>query len=88
MTSTLDDFRTYLPKYLSGEAQENLFADLRLFPENIDKRFYSTILVDSKSLFQGDGLKDMAWHNGVIAIMEPPADRLYRATRAPSFQIL
>lgn len=35
-----EDFKQYLPKYLSPEAQANLFDDLKDFPEN-HKRLYT-----------------------------------------------
>ena len=54
----LDDIRVYLPKYLSEESYEQLIAQLRDFPENIDKRFYTTGL-EPTIIYQGDGLRDM-----------------------------
>ena len=54
----LDDIRVYLPKYLSEESYEQLIAQLRDFPENIDKRFYTTSL-EPTIIYQGDGLRDM-----------------------------
>lgn len=50
-----DDFKIFLPKYLSDEAQENLFSELKYFPENLDNRFYTTLLENEHILFQGDG---------------------------------
>jgi hypothetical protein len=64
VSSGLDDFRVFLPKYLSAESQDKLFEELRSFPENISERFYSTTLTGSMSLYQGDGLKNLGWYNG------------------------
>lgn len=54
--SLFDDIKTYLPKYLSEEATEGLFSELREFPKNIDQRIYTDQLVDDDNTFQGDGL--------------------------------
>jgi hypothetical protein len=35
---SLEEIRKYLPKYLSADAQEDLFAELKTFPENMDQR--------------------------------------------------
>lgn len=59
MTDWFEDFKTYLPKYLSGEAQKNLFAELDQFPDNIDSRIYTIRLRDELVVFQGDGLSSM-----------------------------
>jgi hypothetical protein len=59
MTEWFEDFKTYLPKYLSAEAQSNLFAELGQFPANIDGRFYTFRLRDEPVLFQGDGLASL-----------------------------
>lgn len=57
--SAADDFKLFLPKYLSAESQEELFAELKSFPENIDKRFFTELLKASKVLYQGDGIRDL-----------------------------
>ena len=49
-----DELRTYLPKYLSEENYQTLLGELKSFPDNIDKRFYTSSL-DQTVLFQGDG---------------------------------
>jgi hypothetical protein len=59
MNAWFEDFKTYLPKYLSAEAQKNLFAELDQFPSNIDSRVYTIRLQDELVLFQGDGLASM-----------------------------
>lgn len=55
----IDDIKIYLPKFLSAEADKELFKGLRDFPENIDDRFYTTYLKDSKLIYQGDGINDL-----------------------------
>lgn len=60
MSNLFDDLRIYLPKYLSEEAQRDLYNELSLFPENLDKRFYWSHLKDEKTLFQGDGISEIA----------------------------
>jgi hypothetical protein len=59
MTEWFEDFKTYLPKYLSVEAQTNLFAELSQFPSNIDSRLYTLRLREEQTLFQGDGLASL-----------------------------
>jgi hypothetical protein len=54
---SLDEIKTYLPKYLSAESEARLFADLNQFPENIDNRLYTSHLKDEEVIFQGDGLE-------------------------------
>ncbi|MGK5086327.1 hypothetical protein WDW86_02115 [Bdellovibrionota bacterium FG-2] len=53
--AAFEDFRIYLPKYLSEEQQKQLFDELSSFPANVDKRFYTSRLKDEPFLFQGDG---------------------------------
>jgi hypothetical protein len=59
MTEWFEDFKTYLPKYLSVEAQTNLFAELAQFPDNIDGRLYTIRLAHELNIFQGDGLASL-----------------------------
>jgi hypothetical protein len=54
-----DEIKKYLPKYLSQEATEKLFQDLKDFPENIHKRLYGDVLESEKDVFQGDGIMDL-----------------------------
>src|SRR5262245_12545206 len=56
MADWFEEFRTYLPKYLSAAAQERLFKELEQFPANIDSRLYTARLKDERTVFQGDGL--------------------------------
>lgn len=53
---SLDDIAIYLPKYLSPDSEKELFAELRNFPNNIDKRMYTRALTYEQSIFQGDGI--------------------------------
>ena len=59
MTEWFEDLKTYLPKYLSPQAQHNLFAELSQFPNNINSRLYSFRLQNESTLFQGDGLASL-----------------------------
>ena len=72
MTEWFEDLKTYLPKYLSVEAQTNLFAELSQFPNNIDGRLYTLRLLNEMSLFQGDGLASL-W------VADLPNDRIDKA---------
>ena len=55
---TLDEeFKVFLQKYLSPEKYEQLLAELKSFPENIDKRMYSEL--DGDVIYQGDVIKDL-----------------------------
>jgi hypothetical protein len=72
MTEWFEEFRTYLPKYLSDDAQRNLFAELSQFPSNIDGRLYSHRLQDEPTLFQGDGLASL-W------VADLPSQRIDKA---------
>jgi len=55
----LDDFRIFLPKYLSEESTLSLFHELTQFPLNIDARFYSNKYLYPNDILQGDGLNGM-----------------------------
>lgn len=55
---TGDVIKNYLPKYLSADNYNALLAELKSFPDNIDKRFY-THLLEKNVIFQGDGIKEM-----------------------------
>ena len=61
-----EDFKQYLPKYLSREAQANLFNDLKDFPENL-KRLYTGVLASESDVFQGDGLKEVL----IVNLLDP-----------------
>ncbi len=53
------EIENYLPKYLSKEANENLFAELESFPENIDDRIYTNYLSQQQIIYQGDGISGL-----------------------------
>lgn len=56
----LDDIRIFLPKFLSTDAEEELFDALKQFPQSIvEERFYTTNLAENDIFFQGDGICDM-----------------------------
>lgn len=55
----LEDLKLYLPKYLSDEADQELFEGLKDFPDNIDERLYTDYLDKDEIIYQGDGLEDM-----------------------------
>jgi hypothetical protein len=59
----LDDFKLYLPKFLSAESDKELFESLKNFPDNIDARLYTNYLSDTDIIYQGDGLNDMLFVN-------------------------
>lgn len=54
-----DDIRLYMPKYLSAESEDALFAEVATFPENEPFVFYSLKGLPSSALYQGDGLKSL-----------------------------
>jgi hypothetical protein len=56
---SFEDVKKYLPHHLNEEDQGKLFNDLKQFPCNIDKRFYSSKLSDEVKLYQGDGTKSL-----------------------------
>ncbi len=54
-----EDFKIYLPKYLSAKSTKELFEGLKDFPENIDARVYTRYLSDSNVIYQGDGIQNL-----------------------------
>jgi hypothetical protein len=56
---SIEQVSRYLPKFLSPESEKELFKELKQFPDNIDKRFYTISLKDEKTVYQGDGIKDL-----------------------------
>lgn len=59
----IEDFKLYLPKFLSAESDKELFDSLKDFPNNIDSRIYTNYLSDSDIIYQGDGISDMLFIN-------------------------
>jgi hypothetical protein len=55
----IEDLKIYLPKFLSAESDQELFAGLKDFPNNIDTRLYTNYLLESDIIYQGDGINDM-----------------------------
>lgn len=56
---SIDEIKKYLPKYLSDSSYDKLLDELKKFPNNSDKSYYTTSLNHHTSLFQGDALSDM-----------------------------
>ncbi len=59
----LEDFKLYLPKFLSAESDKELFDSLKEFPNNIDTRIYTNYLSDTDTIYQGDGINNMLFVN-------------------------
>lgn len=55
----LEQIEKYLPRYLSLSAQEDLFEELKRFPENMDQRLYTINLAGEQQIYQGDGYRDL-----------------------------
>ena len=51
--------------------QKLLVEELKAFPENIDKRFYGNVFEDEKTIFQGDGIRDLLIINLPDTKIEP-----------------
>jgi len=58
-----EEIKKYLPKYLSPEATESLFQELREFTDKPHDRLYSAILAGDEGILQGDGLSLMPISN-------------------------
>jgi len=58
-----DSIKQFLPKYLSETEQKKLLKEISDFPDNLDSRFYTTILKDELTIFQGDGLDNLEISN-------------------------
>jgi len=60
MSDVFEDFKKYLPRYLSSLSSKELFDGLKDFPENMNKRFYTDeISLDENIIYQGDGIRDL-----------------------------
>jgi len=53
----LDEIKLYLPKYLSENSEQDLFENLKGFPQNIDSRMYTSRHLNEEVIFQGDGIE-------------------------------
>ena len=60
---SFEDVQQYLPKYLSPEAQKNLFDGLAQFPDNIDSRLFTSSKSNENIIYQGDGLSGLLFIN-------------------------
>ena len=60
---SFDEIRKYLPQYLSSTSQNELFKDLKEFPDNIDQRLFSPKLLDHDLIYQGDGIEGLMVSN-------------------------
>ncbi|MCL1966452.1 MAG: hypothetical protein FWF67_01070 [Fibromonadales bacterium] len=58
------NIKDYLPKFLSGSSNEELFSCLKDFPDNIGSRFYSELVFKVKNTgIQGDGMDGFLFFN-------------------------
>ena len=55
-----DDIRKFLPQYLSVDSTNVLMDELKRFPDNLYKKFYTKKLESKPVIFQGDGIGDLA----------------------------
>jgi len=69
----LNEIKLYLPKYLSESSEQDLFENLKDFPQNLDARMYTTRHLDDEVIFQGDGIE------GFLVINLP--DRTIKETK-------
>jgi hypothetical protein len=61
---SFEEIKKYLPQYLSVSSQEELFKELKQFPENLDQRIYTTRLEAQEDIiFQGDGIQNLLYIN-------------------------
>ena len=56
---SIEEVEKYLPRYLSALSTASLFSELKQFPDNIDKRIYTSKLKNDPSIYQGDGLNNL-----------------------------
>jgi len=55
---SIDEIKKYLPKYLTPEAEDNLFQSLEDFPDNMDEKMYLSEHVSHESIYQGDAFNN------------------------------
>lgn len=60
---SFDEVKKYLPQYLSSTSQDELFKNLKEFPNNLDQRLYSLKLLDQNLIYQGDGIEGLMVSN-------------------------
>lgn len=58
-----ESIKQFLPKYLSETEQKKLLKEISDFPDNLDSRFYTTVLKSELTIFQGDGIKGLEISN-------------------------
>jgi len=58
-----ESIKQFLPKYLSETEQKNLLKEISDFPNNLDSRFYTRVLKNELTIFQGDGIKGLEISN-------------------------
>lgn len=62
MSDSFEEFKLYLPKYLSPTSSKELFDNLKDFPKNISKILYADeSLLTEEVIYQGDGIKDLLY---------------------------
>ena len=54
-----EELKVYLPKFLSPESDNELFIEIKNFPDNLDSRLYTNYLLEEPFIYQGDGIKEM-----------------------------
>lgn len=64
----IEDVKLYLPKFLSSDSKQELFSNLKDFPDSLDERVYTSYLRKEKVIFQGDGIR------GFLVVRLPGAD--------------
>lgn len=56
----IDDFKVYLPRYLSDESLNVMFEDIKKFVQNgSNDEVYTSRLKNEKMIFQGDAIQEM-----------------------------
>ncbi|MCF8224088.1 MAG: hypothetical protein K9J25_13205 [Bacteroidales bacterium] len=58
-----EDFKKYLPSYLTPESKEELINDIKGFPGTVDARIYSSKFKEDEIVYQGDGIQNMLFIN-------------------------
>jgi hypothetical protein len=89
-----EDFKRFLPQYLSPQSQKELYDGLKQFPPIFDQSMFSARLMDEADVFQGDGLRAMPVINlpdttvveGPVLVLSNTCDTSLENTRvkAPS----
>jgi hypothetical protein len=56
-----EDIEIYLPKYLGEDSKKALFEGISLFPDNLNKTYYTNKLVNDPVVYQGDGIRNLSY---------------------------